>query len=654
MSDYIRLCTDLADKGTLIEVKNGDLSEVYSKLPLDKDSYISAYYFNDKHHEQFKEKGSVAGITDVFGTKIFWDCDSAKNLNQALSDVREIISRLLNLGLKENTISVFFSGQKGFEVAVRLKNKKLTPTQTKNICMSVAEGLETVDPVVYNATRIIRLPLTKHQKTGLYKIPLSVEDVNNTTVEEILEMAKNTYRYEDIKDVWEEAELPEALNKIKDKTKEVKQEVKIEDFSKLDLTKKPKFLSNWKYALSRGIFPPGMRSNALLILAATYKHESFPKGAAYQLLKAAAEEQAKRYNVEKFSKKEIWVNIIEQVYGPNWNGGSYTEDNFPENLKAFLIDSNIPREGSTGKTIEVATMSSTGDSFLEYIHSFERNDLKFGLPSLDKEFPITAGTSVGIVGAASSGKTAAALKLLSNASKSGMISVFASLDMSRSRMFEKMLYRVTGGMKREEIFARWKDENQRKELLDLINEEFGNVYMFNKSSPTVEQIREYIDDVEKKTGKKVELLMIDYFERIMSDFSDDTKASKMVANGIQDIVNDYPNIRAITLVQPSKFSLGGGPDTPILSYTSIKGSSFLYQAFRQIISLWRPFFNPETKDLDHYMQMAILKNDLGELGTFDYGWKGKEGEIFELQDAEKRELRSLLKQKKEANSDDSF
>ena len=141
--------------------------------------------------------------------------------------------------------------------------------------------------------------------------------------------------------------------------------------------------------------------------------------------------------------------------------------------------------------------------------------------------------------------------------------------------------------------------------------------------------------------------MIDYFERINSEYSDDTASSKRVCNEIQDMISDL-DVAVVTLVQPNKFSLGGGPDKPILNYTAIKGSSFLYQSFRSILSLWRPFFTPTTRELDNYMQMAILKNDLGELNTFEFAWNGKRGEIKELEDIQRQELKELLKMKAEA------
>ncbi len=148
------------------------------------------------------------------------------------------------------------------------------------------------------------------------------------------------------------------------------------------------------------------------------------------------------------------------------------------------------------------------------------------------------------------------------------------------------------------------------------------------------------------------MVMIDYFERVQCDVSEDTAASKKVASQIQDMVNDL-DVAAITLTQPNKFALGGGPDTELTSYTSIKGSSFLYQSFRGIISLSRPFYTPATKDIDKYLTVNILKNDLGNLDRFDFGWDGKRGEIFTLEDHERDELKELLKLKNASKEDKS-
>jgi replicative DNA helicase len=238
--------------------------------------------------------------------------------------------------------------------------------------------------------------------------------------------------------------------------------------------------------------------------------------------------------------------------------------------------------------------------------------------------------------------TALSLKILENTSNAGVVSVFASLDMRRNRLYEKLLYRLSG-LTRTELYKRIQ-ENNAEDIFQKVRDEYKNVYFYDRSCPSVDDIRAYILNIEAKSGKKVKLVMVDYFERVNAERSDDTAASKEVAGKLQDLVNDL-NVCLITLVQPNKFSLAGGPDTPILNYTAIKGSSYLYQAFRSIISIWRPFFTPELKDKDKYMQMAILKNDLGELNTFDFAWEGKRGEIRTPSEEQRDELAEWMEEK---------
>ena len=83
----------------------------------------------------------------------------------------------------------------------------------------------------------------------------------------------------------------------------------------------------------------------------------------------------------------------------------------------------------------------------------------------------------------------------------------------------------------------------------------------------------------------------------------------------------------------------------------------MYQAFRQIISIWRPFYTPDEYANDQYMQMAVLKNDLGELAKMEFNWQGKTGNITEMDDAQRDNLYSLLdakEQKKQAKKKEDW
>ncbi len=95
--------------------------------------------------------------------------------------------------------------------------------------------------------------------------------------------------------------------------------------------------------------------------------------------------------------------------------------------------------------------------------------------------------------------TALALKILKHNSMNGVVTVFASLDMTRNRLFEKVVYNVTG-LSRDDMYKEFR-EGRGQDIANKVKEQYGNVWFYDKSSATVKDIREYVLSVEQKTGK---------------------------------------------------------------------------------------------------------------------------------------------------------
>lgn len=619
--------------------------EQISKIKTDpnKDYYLSIYKYNTKHKEQFEKTGSVAGIKDVVSDTLVWDFDSKDDLEKARKDVVQLGQRLIDLGVDPEQIACYMSGSKGLHIAVPL-DREVTPAEFKKATTELAQGLETFDSVVSDPQRVLRMEHTKHPKTGLYKIPLTLYEVDELSIEQIKEMAKtprNEFSFSEQPPV----SLPSNLFHIKEKKKN---ETKVSD-EKFDPKSCPKGWKPYKWALAEGFFKAGERHQALLVIAATCRGLGYPKEQAYYLCKAALKKQAERYGSDEFDKVELWENIIEKsIYSDSWEGGQYSPNNNPW-LKNYCIEMgfDLTKDRDDAPIIQLEHIQ---EEFIDYVKNIDQNTILTGIPELDEVLPLTIGMNLGIIGAPSSGKTALILKILENTSNAGVVSVFASLDMRRNRLYEKLLYRMSG-LNRKELYQRIAEDNAQ-DIFQKVKDKYKNVYFYDRSCPTVDDIKTYMLKIEEQTGKKVKLLALDYFERVNADKSEETAASKEVAGKLQDLVNDM-NICLITLVQPNKFSLAGGPDCPILNYTSIKGSSYLYQAFRSILSIWRPFFTPQLKDNDKFLQMAILKNDLGELDLFNFGWDGKRGEIWGLGEEGDEELNRLLKIKEQSKVKDT-
>ena len=613
VSNYVRLTKGLVSRGNLY------LSNEYmNKVSSEDEYFVSTYQYNKMHFETFKKTGSIAGITDVTTNNLWFDFDSEVDVDLARLDTKEVIKRLINKNINEKDIEVYFSGNKGFHVIVTT-NRSLTPTQVQSICLNkFGKDLKTIDPSVYDASQLFRVPGTKNKYTNLYKIPLTIKQLD-LSVEEIKKLAKSLDNVKDEFD-WGVVQLDESLLQQEPAKIEKKKSVTMN----YNLTNKPKDWKIYKWALVQGLFEIGERHNAMMVIASTCRSLQYDRDTTRAICLAADEKHCARTGHEAID--DLDTGVLRDVFSDKWKGGSFSPETNPW-LKSYCERMNFETERS-----ECVKITDLFSGFKTFVNNIDQNTIKTGIIPLDEAISITTGTNIAILGAPSSGKSSIALEILKNTSMSGVQTVFASLDMHRNRILEKLLYKVSvelGGeaLNRKELYGMFQSNREAK-LFDKVKEQYGNVNFFDRSSPTVENIKDYVNSVQDKTGEKVKLVVIDYFERIMSEMSDETASSKKVAGQLQDLLMDL-DVALVTLVQPNKHSIGGGPDKPLLNYSGIKGSSFLSQSFRGIVSLWRPFFTPLTKDMDKFMEMAILKNDLGELDNFKFNWVGKTGAITE-------------------------
>lgn len=639
---FVNLRAGLNSKPMLVDIKE-DINKFITNR--DSDYYVSLYKYTEAHKQHLEKNGSLKGIRDTLTNTLYFDFDSKDNLDVARNDALEVANRLIIRGMDEDNIGCYFTGGKGFSIEVEI-DEYITPDKFKAITMDIAGDLPTFDTVVNDPNRIVRIFNTRHQNSGLYKIPLTPEELVDLDINEIKLLAKNPRANRMLK----VGSLPQNMKDVEPvKNKTIDQMAKelTFDTSSIDMKVRPKGIDEARWLLMNGFFRigEGERHYAMLCLAATYKNQGYNEDHTEALLKAVALTQAKRTGEDEFEEHHIKAKVA-QVYSEGWQGGQFTVNDPTNWLAKYARKMKLTIKEDEGP----ATLDGISAGFTHYLMNIDKNTVKTGIEELDKAMPITVGSNVGVVAAAGAGKTALALKILRHNSEQGILTVFASLDMHRNRLFEKVIYNVTG-LSREDVYSRFK-AGKGKELTDLVKKHYGNVWFYDRSSASVEDIRNYVMQVEQITGEKVKMVMFDYFERISSEISDDTASSKKVAGQIQDMVNDL-DVAAITLVQPNKFSLGGGPDTEIKSYTAIKGSSFLYQSFRGIISLSRPFYTPETAELDKYMVINVLKNDLGAQARFEMGWHGKTGEIYTLEDHERVELKELMKLKNATKEESS-
>lgn len=648
--NYIRVCKGVQDKGILVPVD----TNVYKGIDLNNDYYTSAFLYNDEQYKTFKSTGTVAGITDTVTNKLYWDFDSADNLELAKEDARTLCGRLVKVyGLDSSTIALFFSGKKGFQVEVNFKDELFNPTQVKNICLNIGEGLSTLDRQIYNANRILRLPLSRHQDTGLYKTPLDFSGLGDATIDDIKEEAKQSWDDANaLKDIFHVATTNSRINQLKTSTPKIENK-KVNsvayDITEVEWSSKPKFLTPEKYLLSLGFFDSGERSHALMILGSTFKSLGFNETQTYHFLKSAAELQGERTGDDKFPKVEIYKNIIAQIYSPHWKGGVYSvnNDDVLRELSAL-----VPLSMKVGEESDVHGIEETGELFVQYAKDIDKNTLKSGVKCLDDKMHIQVGRLYGIIGPPGAGKTSIGLTILNNTSVQGDHSIFFSYDMSKYDVYQKLIQKHTK-KNRDALYKVYKEgsKEEQQKLSGAVNDQYKNVRFVFKTGQSIEEMRNTIISTEKKLGINIRLVIVDYLELVQSKYSDATQSSAEVIQGLREIAINM-NKAVIVFLQPNKMS--STIDMPILSYNAAKGSSAIAQAVTAMLTIHRPGYSSRTPENDRFLSIDCVKNRAGPLFSADMYWDGLTGSIRDLSDDERMHLREVRKAKEEEMSDEDY
>jgi hypothetical protein len=141
---------------------------------------------------------SVSGfVGPALATFVPFDFDCADDLAKALTNARAFVHRLVTeYGVPDRAVRVFFSGNKGFSIELPavlfggFEPMVGIAERLKRIAVQLTSAIETVDMSIYETLRLWRIPNTRHGRSGLYKIPLSVNELITLEPADIWELAR--------------------------------------------------------------------------------------------------------------------------------------------------------------------------------------------------------------------------------------------------------------------------------------------------------------------------------------------------------------------------------------------------------------------------------------------------------------------------------
>lgn len=638
---YLRLTQGVNDKGILLEPE--EISKNIKNF--DKDHYVSINHYSKSHFIEFLKTGSVSGIKDVTTNILAFDFDSENDLDKAREDALNLIQRLRDiLQIQPNQLEIYFSGMKGFTLILKM-NRFLTPFQVGHLALNVlGKDLQTLDPSLYNASRILRVPNTKHQTSGLFKIQLTYKQLQDLSIEEIKE---NALTPKDLQSAIETIDIPEEMTNVKEPLKE---KSKYND-EPLNFEKKPKLWKNCKWSLLQGEFKNGERNNALMTIAATCKGLGFTKEVTFDLCLGALNRSIEKYGKGSTTEEELRENIIENsVFGENWNGGQFTckLPGFLQNYCDSLGEHSCKDRNDLEEKVFLK-FEEMFNSLIKFSRDFEKNILKTGIKSLDDNCILSVSTLNGLLGQPGSGKTTMAMDYLKYTSKSDIPSIFFSLDMGKDIVTAKIIQQRIG-MNFLDSLKFVKEQTEEASILakTIAETDYKNVNFSFNSGLNINTMKLMIKKQEEFDGKKIKLVVIDYLECLAGPYSDANANAGLLSKQLKDMANEL-EVCVLLLLQTQKHATADISD-PLLTMRNIKGASAIEQDCTTILTLWREGYSPKYKEQDKYISFAVVKTRFGGQWMGDFSWNPISGKIEELTEEQKEEFNKFkIKKKQDKN-----
>lgn len=611
--------------------------DLINKNP-EADYYESIYLYNSKHVEMLNATKTLAGIEDVSTDRIVFDFDSSKNTEIAIADAVDLVSRLNDNGIPNECIRIFYSGNKGAHVEVHLDHQ-INRMQFENIVAYYAGNFSTFDHKIKDQQRLFRFPLTRHAKTKRFKIPLSIDQLNNLSVEEIEKLSLSTdhEQFYTLLSGYETLDRFHPAIEIAIVPKEKpKAELTTTPSDKPDLSRKPKHLTPAKFVLQEGFFQDGERNEACMILASTYKYLGYNERHTYNILKGTLALRAERLGHSGYDKAELYNTIIKPVYSPLWKGGTFSEE---DGLLKLTTERYELDKADIGD-VHLVDLNSLSSQFMNFATNIDANTIKLGIDEIDAKLRMTTSSLVALLAAPSAGKSSVSFGILNTLSKSGEKAMFFSMDMSIPQVYQRIIQRHTGH--NEDVIMNNYKNGRTAEIENYQNvlaEEYKNVKFCFRSGMTVPEVRATLRQHELTTGELPRLTILDYLECMKAEGVNDSAQSKaQIATELKGLANEL-GICIILLVQPRM--MAGGPAGELNSYTDIKGSSVISEAAAQVVTISRPGFSPKNPEDDNFMTINVVKNRMGKLSSTDLHWDGLTGHIKSLSSEEENDLKAL-------------
>ncbi len=578
---YIEIAVDSPRNRGVLVLK----SDLHKYIPVDGKALYRSVYLYDEDAKQFVDsKGSLKGYHGEREIdNVLIDIDKKDNSDEyTLSKLREILMHLKVLEVLEESIQCYFSGT-GYHIVITNKVFNFQPSDSLpyQVKQTMSNLFENIDTSIYMRSGIYRVPHTKNQKTGLYKIPITMIEAYHSTVKEIHKLASDPrfeYPY-DLLDGNCELESHICLDKPK-----------IAEFGNV---MEPTKVVPCVQTMLRNGPTEGSRHNTILRIASHFKRHGIPSEYAKVALL--------HWNNNTLNENSM-IEKTESVYNGNYNYGCQ------DVLMKKYCQTKCIYFKNKDYHVQVKNSDELQADFEERLETnFAGRTIPlakmFGLYELDTQ--IYPGELVTIFGPTGSNKTTLAQNLALGVdfyndcinTRWQIPTLFLSLELSAWYMHRRHLQIVSGLTKQE------------------VNKDYKNIYkryanqlrhlQIQTISPTLNSIQDKIKELNPS------VVIVDYIDLVETprNIKGEYEQIKFVSHSLSNLAVNLD----VIIIQISQVSREYSRNEVLDLYAG-KGSGAIENASRKVIGL----NGQANNDIKH---IHMYKNTDGELFDVEVEWR---------------------------------
>lgn len=580
----IRLATD--------KLTGTDVYKTYFRYP---QAFVD--HFNKQKPKSVKGYNGFA-YADFFPI----DIDAKDNLPKALELFQRVLETLeAKHNVNLNEIRMYFSGSKGFHIHIPAEMIGIEPKQNiaqyfKRFASELLTpmGIE-YDSSIYDIVRLWRVGNTINSKSGLYKIPLTLQEAFSG-IDEIIELAKQPRTIEYITDCMENDDLAAIYRSIR--------EMPVVNGEPIKAGASTKFKKLCYQKMLEGV-GDGNRDNVAFRLATHFMKEGFASDMTEAMMQAW-----NRKNRPPLSEREI-SDKVKSAYSGAADYGC--NDEIVRSFCSPFCYFKTKEQREEPTTNDLYTAEQLNDSYRKYVAESKLARIVLPIPVIGPPMRgISPGEGLYILARAGVGKTAGLINILhwiTRANKEPMM--FFSMEQPAPQVFERMaqISNGIGGIELERIMS--SNAPQAKYIERKTVTDFEHVLVCERSGLSVNDIATLIQQAEKeKVGKKIRLVALDYMGLLTGNGKDQYS---QVTNQAKDLQKMFKETKTAGIVL-TQINRAGGDGHERVTMDMARDSGAIEEVATFIIGLWK------IKDTDQ-IRAELLKNKHGASGVsidFDF------------------------------------